>query len=278
MDNPLFHHLVPNVFLFVDRKCFPDWTIERRKIGFHDLTFVIGGKARYVINGEAYTVEAGDLLYVPGGSVREAHTFADAPMHAYPFNFHWAGPHNHVSLPFGIVTKKMITKEILTYIRDFKQVWMDKQPFYMIRARALFELILHSLLTNYYMQASSRTDPRVKKVIDYITDHYAEPLQLSDMAELVQLHPVYLGKLFKQHTGSSYKEYVNRIRINSAEMMLLAGDFNVTETATRCGFQDVYYFSNLFKQIKGYPPSMAKKVLEDTKRALVSQYPSERTL
>ncbi|WP_020618259.1 helix-turn-helix domain-containing protein [Paenibacillus daejeonensis] len=263
----MFHHLVPNVFLFVDRRCFPGWTIEQRKIGFHDLTFVMDGKACYVINGKEHLVEAGDLIYVPGGSIREAYTFDSSPMHAYPFNFHWAGPHNHQALPFDIVTKRMITKEIVTYIRDFKQVWMDKQPFYMIRARALFEMILHRLLTNFYRQATSRTDPRIKRVVDYITDHYAEQIQLGEMAEMVQLHPVYLGKLFKHHTGSTYKEYINRIRINSAEMMLLAGDFTVTETAARCGFQDIYYFSNLFKQIKGYPPSMAKKVLEDTKKA-----------
>ncbi|KHF34454.1 hypothetical protein CM49_03237 [Paenibacillus sp. P1XP2] len=54
---------------------------------FYDLTFVVDGMANYYINGEKFTAEAGDLVYVPEGSIREAHTFKEFPMHSYPFNF-----------------------------------------------------------------------------------------------------------------------------------------------------------------------------------------------
>lgn len=259
MEIEYHFHLVPNIFLFLDRRCFPDWTIQRRKIDFHDLTFVTGGEAVYIINDKPYHVEAGDLIYVPEGSIREAYTFSHNPMHAYPFNFHWAEPHNHIHLPFDIVTKHMITKEILDYIREFKQVWMNRQPFFMIQARALFELILHRLLTNHQRSSSALLDIRIKKIMSYITDHYSQDISVRSLAEEVKLNPVYLGKLFKQNTGSTIKEYINRIRINNAEMMLSSGDFTVSETAERCGFHDISYFSNLFKSIKGYPPSAAKK-------------------
>ena len=183
------------------------------------------------------------MIYVPAGSVRAAYTFKDQPMHAYPFNFHWAEPNNHIPLPFGIVTKNMITKEILDYIREFKQVWMNQQPLYTVQARAIFELIIHRLLINYYRKSTNIIDLRIKKVMSYISDHYSENITITEMAEMVGLHPVYFGKLFKQNTGLTFKEYVNRIRINNAEMMLSSGDFTVTETAERCGFSDIFYFS-----------------------------------
>ncbi|WP_336790331.1 AraC family transcriptional regulator [Paenibacillus sp. MMO-177] len=41
-------------------------------------------------------------------------------------------------------------------------------------------------------------------------------------------------------------------------MMLSSGDFTVKDAAERCGIQDIYYFSKVFKEIKGYPPSAAK--------------------
>ncbi|MBD2867072.1 helix-turn-helix transcriptional regulator [Paenibacillus arenilitoris] len=251
-------HLVPNIFLFADRRCYPDWKIQKATIDFHDLTFVVDGRAEYYINGKKYAVEAGDLIYVPGGSVREAHTFKDFPMHAYPFNFFWAEPHNEVLLPFGVVTKKAITKEILCYIREFNQVWMSKQPFYMIQARALFELILHRLLSGLHRRSAMPVDLRIKKLTSFISDHYSEAITINDLAERFNLHPVYLGKLFKLNTGSTYKEYLHRIRINNAEMLLSAGDFTVTEAAERCGFSDISYFSKVFKELKGYPPSAAK--------------------
>lgn len=260
MDIQKYQYLVPKIFLFTERRCYPDWVIAKRQNFFHDLTFVIKGKAYYHVNEVKYTVEAGDLIYIPSGSIREAYTTKENPMYAYPFNFHWDEPNNHVHLPFDIVTKNMISKEILDYIREFKQVWMNQQPFYYIQARAIFELIIARLLSNYHCKSTSLTDPRINRIMRYIADHYFEDLSIGDMAHLVHLHPVYLGKLFKHHTGLTFKEYINRIRINNAEMMLTGGDFTVTETAERCGFQDISYFSNLFKAMKGYPPSAAKRM------------------
>lgn len=255
------NHLIPEVILFVDRKCFADWSIAQAKIDFHDLTFVVSGKACYYINGKKHIVEAGDLLYIPEGCSREAYTFEESPMHCYPFNFYWAAPYNHVQLPFEHVMKKMITKEILDHIRDFKQVWMNRGPFYTFQARALFELILHRLLSSHHMLAMDTIDPRIKKATYYITEYYYEEITVKSLAEQANLNPIYFGKLFREATGSTCKEYVNRIRINNAEMMLSSGDFNVSETAERCGFHDISYFSNLFKQIKGYSPSSIRKNL-----------------
>lgn len=252
--------LIPQIFLFVERKCFPDWNIKKTKIDFHDLTFVVSGKACYYLNDQKLHVQAGDLLYIPEGSFREAHTFEDEPMHCYPFNFHWAAPYNHVHLPFPPIMKNMLTKEILDYITEFKQVWMNQQPFYTFQARALFELILHRLLAKHHMLSENMIDLRIKRATFYITEHYSENITVQALADQANLNPVYFGKLFKESTGSTFKEYLNRIRINNAEMMLSSGDFNVSEAAERCGFHDISYFSSLFKLMKGYPPSLAKKL------------------
>lgn len=259
MDINRYIHLIPKVVLFVDRQCFPDWTIEKRTIDFHDITFVLKGKADYYVNGVKHTVAAGDMLYIPPGSEREAHTFEDDLMRAISFNFHWEDPHNEVRLPFDTITKNMFTKEIADLVREYKQVWMHKQTFYQIQARALFELIIHRLLCNHYRRVSRQIDARVKKAMAYIDEHYYEPISISQLAKMNDLHAVYFGKLFKQQTGFSYKEYLNRIRINNAEMMLASGETSITEAAELCGFSDVSYFSNLFKALKGYSPSSVIK-------------------
>ncbi|WP_372516736.1 helix-turn-helix transcriptional regulator [Paenibacillus silviterrae] len=69
----------------------------------------------------------------------------------------------------------------------------------------------------------------------------------------------YLGKLFRINTGISFKEYLNQMRINQAEILLSTGGYSVTEVAERCGFHDISYFSNVFKSIKGCPPSSVCK-------------------
>ncbi|OKP79551.1 AraC family transcriptional regulator [Paenibacillus helianthi] len=259
MDTSKYENLVPKVFLFVDRRCFPDWEIGRSLIDFHDLTFILEGQADYYINGEKFTVKAGDMLYAPPGSIREARTCKESPMHSYAFNFFWEGPDNPIRLPFETVTRNWRTKEILEDIREFSHVWMGKQPLYRMKSRAIFQLIVYRLLSIAHHHQTPILDPRVHKVMAYIMDHYAEDVTIADLAQGVGLNPVYLGKLFKQNTGLTCKEFMNKVRVNNAEMILSAGGFNVSEVAEHCGYHDVAYFSNVFKNIKGYPPSSALK-------------------
>jgi len=239
MESNKYENLIPNVFLFVDRRSFPDWEIGRSTIDFHDLTFIVEGKSNYYINGEKFTVEAGDMLYAPSGSVREAQTFKEDPMRSFAFNFFWEGEDNHVQLPFETVTRNWRTKEILEDIKEFSHVWMGKQPFYKMKARAIFQLIVYRLLSIAYHQETPLVDPRIHKVMFYIMDHYSEELTIRQLADFVGLNPVYLGKLFKQNTGSTYKEFINKVRVNNAEMILSAGGFNVSEVAQHCGYHDV---------------------------------------
>jgi AraC family transcriptional regulator, arabinose operon regulatory protein len=256
MEMEDLQNLVPDIWFFVDRRCFPEWEIINKKIGFQDLTFVVGGKSNYFINGVKYTVEPGDVIYIPVGSVREAHSFRADPMHSFAFNFNWTPIGSPIALPLKPVTKNAITGEIRGYIKQFTQVWMSKQPGYVMQARALFMLIIHRLLlSSSHKSVHIHCDQRVKKVLEYVNEHYHENLELSVIATNIHLNPVYFGKLFKKNTGYSFKEYLNLIRINNAEMLLFTGEFSVTEVAQRCGFYDVSYFSNVFKSIKGFPPS-----------------------
>lgn len=253
-----YHELIPEVFLFVDRKCFPDWVIEKHTIDFHDLTFVLEGKAYYYINNKKVQVEAGDIIYIPEGSLREAHTTESSPMHSFAFNFVWRSPHNQVHLPLPLVSKGLLSNEIRNHIKEFNQVWMSKLPGYLMHARGIFQIIIYKLLT-HSLDDQAPYDARVNKVRSYIVDHYGEEIDLGIAASLVDLHPVYLGKLFKQNTGLSIREYLNMIRVNNAEMMLSTGGFTVSEVALRCGYKDISYFSNVFKSYKGYPPSAVVK-------------------
>lgn len=251
-----YDHLVPEVLLFVDRRCYPDWKIIRNRIDFHDLTFVVGGKADYYVNGVKHTAEAGNLIYIPPGSVREARTYADSPMHSYAFNFCWLPPNNETPMPLATITKFRLTGPLLEQIKAFNQIWMSKQPGYKMQARGQFLLILHRLLVSAVHRTDDLApDPRIERMKAYLAENYAEDIDIGRLAELAGLHPVYLGRLFKQQTGVSYRAFLNTIRVNNAEAMLAAGGFTVSEVAERCGFRDVAYFSNVFKAVKGYPPS-----------------------
>ena len=59
---------------------------------------------------------------------------------------------------------------------------------------------------------------------------------------------------FKQVTGVSPIKYKNNILIKKAKTLLSSGEFTVSEVATQLNFNDIYYFSRLFKLIPGISP------------------------
>ncbi len=96
----------------------------------------------------------------------------------------------------------------------------------------------------------------------YIENHYTEPLTIQRMADQVTLSVSYFRTIFKEVTGMSPLDYLNRIRIIKALEYLSSDDMPVAEAAARVGIYDSNYFTRLFKKIIGYPPRYFKRIAD----------------
>lgn len=262
MSDKIFNTLTPIIDYFVDRKSLPNWKLPKSTLGFHDLTYVYEGRATYIINGHEYQLERGDLIYIPKGSIREAYTCNNKPLQCYAFNFQCCfSKDENLELPFQTLIKVGMSSELIDLIKDFNSVWLEKSPGYMLKARAIFMLILHKLMTRYYNNNNPFiTDFRITKIKEYIIEHYEEEIKIEQFAKLFVLNTVYLGALFKKNSGCSFKTYINKIRINNAENLLSTGGYSVNVAGQHCGFNDIFYFSKVFKKYKGYSPSTILKL------------------
>jgi AraC family transcriptional regulator of arabinose operon len=258
-----FSNIVPELLYFVNRKRMPAWRIERGDIDFHDLTYIYSGRATYFINGIEYKLQQGDFIYIPAGNVREAFTSTDEPMQCYAANFklHMPGEDNNINLPFDHVFKTGLTSEFINLYSELDHIWVEKAYNYKMRARAVFLMILDKLICRVSSgHLSLQEDPRLNTIKQYILHNYLHKIEISKLAELAGLNAVYLGAYFKQVNGCTIKQYINRIRINNAENLLSAGGYSVSEAAMRSGFDDLFYFSKVYKSYKGYSPSILLKV------------------
>lgn len=95
---------------------------------------------------------------------------------------------------------------------------------------------------------------RVEKVKQYIHDHYAEPLKLSDLAALVGMSPVSFSRFFRQRTGRTLSDYIVDIRLGYAARMLVDSTKNISEICYECGFNNLSNFNRTFKAKRNYTP------------------------
>ena len=97
------------------------------------------------------------------------------------------------------------------------------------------------------------------QAVRYIRLHYREHITLEETAQAVLLSPTYFSRLFKEKMNISFTSYVNTLRIEEAQRLLLDTRSSIIEIAEAVGFEDQSYFSKVFKEISQRTPSQYRK-------------------
>lgn len=118
------------------------------------------------------------------------------------------------------------------------------------------------LLHRSPQSAPAPTDPIVSGCIAYFSRHCAEHISLEQLADLFSISKQGLIRKFKQRTRKTPMEYLNFTRINQSKLLLRDTSLSVSEIAAKCGFENVYYFSNFFKRSTGLSPSAYRKLID----------------
>jgi two-component system, response regulator YesN len=106
------------------------------------------------------------------------------------------------------------------------------------------------------------TSKIVRQIQQYIRDHYAEKINLQEIADSIKISKGHLSNLFKQETDVTIWNYVVSIRMEKAGELLLQPSMRTYEVALMVGYEDQTHFSQLFKEHYGLTPSEYKKRLE----------------
>ena len=239
------------------RRPTPGWEVAEHVSHCTNLTYILDGEAVYYIDDTAYSVRAGDLLYTAPGARIRAHSFPDKLVEAQCMSFHiHSSDGTPFKIPFTPVNHIGSHPELKTFYSEIQKNWLLRESGYKLRIQAYLLLILDRFFQLLiYPENHHVNDHRIRQAMEYVLNNYSKPLTLSDVAQIVDLSPMYFGNLFKQQTNVSFRQYVTSIRLNQAENMLLSGEYRVGEVAELCGFSDAFYFSKVYREQKGISPS-----------------------
>ncbi len=109
---------------------------------------------------------------------------------------------------------------------------------------------------------ADNSESLTKKINDavlYINEHFGEDLTVASMAERLFMSYSYFSRNFKRVTGRCFKDFLNITRINHAEMKLRSTAKSVTQIAMECGYNNIAYFSAMYKKLKGISPTAARE-------------------
>ncbi|QOS79588.1 AraC family transcriptional regulator [Paenibacillus sp. JNUCC31] len=105
------------------------------------------------------------------------------------------------------------------------------------------------------------SNPLIDKVMKYVNEYYQdENLNISMIGEAFSMTPSYVSKLFKDLTGESLLDYINKTRLVQAKLLLTDGEYTVSEISLKVGYNDVNTFHRIFKKFEGITPGRYREV------------------
>lgn len=108
----------------------------------------------------------------------------------------------------------------------------------------------------------SHVPAKILNAISYIQLNLSRDLSVTYLAKRANLHTDYFSRLFHQHTGERPVKYIHEKKIERAQYLIVTTQMTFSEIATQTGFENVFYFSKIFKKITGMSPGNYKKQMD----------------
>lgn len=130
-----------------------------------------------------------------------------------------------------------------------------------------FAEVIDAVCSQIYTSAARKNDIIVQKVEKYIEEHFEEQdLCAKQIAFSFDLSVKYLGALFKENKGCSLQEFINQVKLEHAQQMILETNMLIGEVSERCGFEPSTFY-RLYRQRFGVSPKeqrLQKRLQETT--------------
>ena len=102
----------------------------------------------------------------------------------------------------------------------------------------------------------------ISTILEYINENF-RTVSEKDCADKFGISYSYFSRSFKQIMNMSFKEYINYLKINEAQRLLLTTTKSISEISNELGFSSSSHFINVFKKHKGCSPKQYKKNIEN---------------
>lgn len=244
---------------------------------FSELVVILNGTATHIVDDEEYHIKKGDVFVI---NENTSHGFS------HPKNFRLCNimfrPSFFLPSLSDIRTSPgfhalFLIEPMRIHQNKFRgrlQIgWDDYEDTYQLIEKINteyydrpegFQTMITSLLSQLITRLSrlyqtdsgqtGREIPSLAIAVAYIENHFAEELSVEDLADLAGMSIRHFRRLFQDIYNTSPVRYINSLRIQAAQRLLLNSELSITDIALHCGFVNGNYFSTRFRQATGQSP------------------------
>lgn len=248
---------------------------------FFELAYVTGGSADHTLNGKGGRLEAGDYFIMDYGSVHRYENCRDFAL----INCLFLPEVIDETLRDCRSLEALLRGCLIRYYRMTPgEVWADRifhdedgkvgrllsgmveeyrekglGSAEIFRCR-LTEILILTLRMLVQPQKSCPDSTVVTELIRYVDAGYQEKLTLQDFCRRQHYSISYVSRRFKQETGMTFREYLQKVRMEKCCELLAGGDMTVSEAAMAVGYEDMQFFHKVFRKYLHMTPKEYRRI------------------
>ena len=243
-------------------------TVYRYGRNFSGFVCPLSGSAVYTTaDGATMSVEVGEIAYLPEMSRYDVGS-TDKGFTHYTVNFRLDSGENDKRSGLSPLFGDMPLKIRADNFDSFRNLFTKAVATFgtnMPGSTLLIKAHLYEAMQMFFSQALRSRDTKGEYEIlirakEYIEQHYMENIRAEELSRLCSMSETNLRRKFREYIGQPPLDYQIGLRIRRARELLLERRYNVSEVATLVGFDDVNYFSRLFKKRVGVSPQGYEKM------------------
>ncbi|GAA3404468.1 AraC family transcriptional regulator [Paenibacillus hodogayensis] len=243
---------------------------------YAELSYFVEGNGTESINGAVHRIRPGTVSFLLPHHMHKLESDSERPMTKYrcmfdlPLLFGDREDPEFSRLLYGIGTTSSsfadfegtAAERMLTTLEQLHEEYaLPDSPGkrQMIRCKLIEAMLLFIRAGTRAPAAatSGETEEKVKlsPLLQYVHTHYSETLTLEHLSHTFRYSVPHISRLFKEHTGKRFHDYVKQLRMESAATLLLHTNMYVTDIAAATGFDSFRTFARAFREMYGQTAS-----------------------
>lgn len=254
-----------------------------------EIAFVKQGKGIYYVENKIYEMNKGDIVVInniephymevlpPVNMVMPVVMFEPQLVWSSEnrFDYQYMEPFFERSSNFNnkIDSTSEIGQKIFALLSEIEDEYTNKTVGYKLMIKAKLLHIITYLIRHYQDESKNTENPtarskkleKLEKVFEYINENFSKRIELNTLAEQAYMSPNYFSSFFKQSTGFTPIEYLNKMRIAKSIEMLRTTSNSIAQIALDCGFNNLANFNKIFKHFTETTPSKIRSQNSETR-------------
>ncbi|MBP3889001.1 MAG: helix-turn-helix transcriptional regulator [Cellulosilyticum sp.] len=269
----------PNESIYIERKLMPasySMPTMQASIDHYSLAYIISGDRKTFTPNGFYIYHSGNISMAPPLLYHRTTPISDTPYERILIKFREemitplieligrAAFDEFYNRRVYHFTSSMQDK-IFTMCLEMLEEYESNTPYSELILQGMLQRLLLTIIRSHLILEDSAVilKSSCKQVVDalyYLDCHYKEDPSLEEVAAHVFLSPTYFSKLFKKQVGSTYSTYLNSLKLQHAQQLLIHSKLSIGIIAEEVGFVNSNYLCDVFKKHIGISPSKFRKL------------------